>query len=444
MIYSGLTEFDGDMVPQLALAESIETHDRIHWRIRLRKGVEFHDGKTLKADDVVYSLLRHKVPALGSKVKAVSDQIAKAKALGPLELEVRLTGANADLPSILAMSHFLIVQDGTSDFRTAVGTGPYRCKGFLPGVRTIGARNENYWKPGQPYLDEIELIGIADEVSRVNALLAGDVQLIGTINPRSTRRILASQRHAIMQTKSGLFTDLIMRQDRAPTNHPNFVLAIKHLVDRELMRKAVFRGYATVANDQPIPPNNPYYFPGLPQRPYDPERARFLLKQAGLLDVRLPVYTSTAADGAVDMASILQESAAGIGLRLAVNRVPADSYWSNHWMRHPLTFGNINARPTADLIFSLFYKSDAAWNESGWRNARFDQLLLAARGEVDEGRRRQMYADMQVLLQQGCGVAIPLFIDTLDAHDRRLKGLVPIPTSGLMGCAFADSVWLEA
>ena len=98
MIYSGLTEFDGDMVPQLALAESIETHDRIHWRIRLRKGVEFHDGKTLKADDVVYSLLRHKVPALGSKVKAVSDQIAKAKALGPLELEVRLTGPTRTCP----------------------------------------------------------------------------------------------------------------------------------------------------------------------------------------------------------------------------------------------------------------------------------------------------------------------------------------------------------
>jgi peptide/nickel transport system substrate-binding protein len=359
-------------------------------------------------------------------------------------VELRLTGPNADLPSILATSHFLIVRNGVSDFRTAVGTGPYRCKLFKPGVRTIGTRNENYWKPGRPYLDEIELISIPDEVSRVNALLSGDVQLINAVNPRSTRRILASAGHGVLETRSGLYTDLIMRQDALPTRHPDFVLAMKYLLDRELIRRALFRGYATVANDQPIPPSNPYYLADLPQRAHDPERAKFLLKRAGLLGVRLPVYASPAAEGAVDMGSILQEAAAGIGLRLAVNRVPADGYWSNHWMKHPLTFGNVNPRPTADLLFSLFFKSDAAWNESGWKNARFDQLLLAARGEADEVKRKQMYGDMQVLVHQSGGVGIPVFISALDAHDRRLKGLASIPLGGLMGYAFAEHVWLDA
>jgi peptide/nickel transport system substrate-binding protein len=443
-IYSGLTQFDSRLTPRLALAEAIETRDRVRWSIRLRKGVEFHDHSPLKPADVVYSLLRHKDPKLGSKVKSIADQIVSARVAGPNEVEIRLAGANVDLPSILATSHFLIVKDGVRDFRTANGCGPYRCRVFNPGVRTILSRNPNYWKHGRPYLDEIELIGIPDEVSRVNALLSGDVQLVNAINPRSTRRIGASGRYGVLETRSGLYTNLIMRQDRAPTNHPNFVLAMKHLMDRELIRKALFRGYAVIANDQPIPPANPYYLQGLPQRHYDPDRARFLLKQAGLLNVRLPVYASPAATGSVDMASILQEEASQIGLRLAVNRTPADGYWSNHWMKHPLTYGNTNPRPTADLIFSLFYKSDAAWNEAGWKDPRFDQLLLAARGEANEARRKQMYGDMQVMVHDRGGVALPVFISALDAYDKRLKGLGSIPQGGLMGYSFAEYVWLEA
>jgi peptide/nickel transport system substrate-binding protein len=247
----------------------------------------------------------------------------------------------------------------------------------------------------------------------------------------------------VMETRSGLYTDLIMRQNEQPTGHPDFVLAMKHLFDRELIKKALFRGYAVVANDQPIPPGHPYYFAGLPERAYDPEKARFLLNRAGLLNVRLPVYASPAAEGSVDMASILQETAGRIGLRLAVNRVPSDGYWSKHWMKHPLSFGNTNPRPTADLLFSLFYKSDADWNESGWKDPRFDQLLLAARGEADEVRRKQMYADLQVLVHDHGGVAIPVFISSLDGYDARLKGLSPIPMGGLMGYTFAEHVWWE-
>src|SRR6185503_12893240 len=116
--------------------------------------------------------------------------------------------------------------------------------------------------------------------SRVNALLSGDVHLINAVNPRSTRRIQASAGHAVLAARSGLYTSLIMRQEALPTRDPDFVLGMKYLLDRELIRKALFRGLATVANDQPLPPGSRYYFDGLPQRPHDPERARFHLKKA--------------------------------------------------------------------------------------------------------------------------------------------------------------------
>lgn len=444
MIYSGLTQFDSNLAPQLALAEDIQSSDRTLWTIRLRKGVQFHDGKTLTASDVVHSLLRHKNPATGSKMKPVVEQFAGVKASGPHEVRIQLTTPNADLPAILADSHFLIVKDGTTDFRTAVGTGPYRLKEFIPGVRTVAVRNANYWKPGKPYLDEIELVGIPDESARVNALLSGDVHLVNAVNPRSTRRISASPGHTVLETKSGLYTNLIMRQDAPPTGNPDFVLAMKYLFDRELIRRALFRGYGAIGNDHPIPPGHRYYAHDLPQRPYDPERAGFHLRKAGLSTIRLPLYASPAAEGSIDMASVLQETASKIGLKLAVNRVPADGYWSNHWMKHPLGFGNTNPRPTADLLFSLFYKSDAPWNESGWKNERFDQLLVAARGEADEAKRRQMYVDMQALVHGQGGVAIPMFISLIDGYDKRIRGMGSIPIGGLMGYSFADHVWLDA
>jgi peptide/nickel transport system substrate-binding protein len=123
--------------------------------------------------------------------------------------------------------------------------------------------------------------------------------------------------------------------------------------------------------------------------------------------------------------------------------MPSDGYFSTHWMKHPLTFGNTNPRPTADLMFSLFYKSDAPWNESGWRNSRFDGLLLEARGEPDQARRKQLYGEMQGLVRDYCGVGIPVFVSFIEGYDRRIKGLYSIPIGGLMGFTFADQVWWD-
>lgn len=442
MFYSGLTQLARDLSAIPGLAESYGSADQKVWQFKLRRGVTFHDGKSLTAADVVYSLLRHKKPTTGSKVATIAEQFAEVRAVGTDEVIIRLTGANADLPVILSQSHFLIVQDGANDFRTCNGTGPYRCAQFKPGVRTIGRRNENYWKPGRPYLDEIELIGIPDEVSRVNALLSGDVHLINAVNGRSTRRIVAAGR-GLMETPSGLYTHLIMRQNTLPTGNPHFVAAMKHLFDRPLIKRALFRNFATIGNDHPIPPFHRYYRDDLPQTVLDLDKARYHLRKAGLTGVRLPMFAAPAAEGSVDMASVLQEYGGRVGLNLAVNRVPADGYWSTHWMKHPLTFGNTNPRPTADLLFSLFYKSDAAWNESGWKHPHFDSLLIEARGEADEGRRKQLYGEMQGIVREHCGVGIPAFISLMDGYDRRLKGLYPVPLGGFMGYTFAEHVWWE-
>ena len=127
-----------------------------------------------------------------------------------------------------------------------------------------------------------------------------------------------------------------------------------------------------------------------------------------------------------------------------MKQVPNDGYWSNHWMKHPVGWGAVNPRPSADILFTLFFKSDAAWNESQWKDPKFDQLLLAARIETDEAKRKQMYADMQTMVHEGSGLGIPLFLNLLDGHTSKLKGLGSIPLGSLMGYSFAENVWLDA
>jgi peptide/nickel transport system substrate-binding protein len=129
---------------------------------------------------------------------------------------------------------------------------------------------------------------------------------------------------------------------------------------------------------------------------------------------------------------------------LTINRVPADGYWSQHWMKHPLGFGSVNPRPSADVLFTQFFKSSAPWNEAGWNNPKFDQLLLAARAETDDARRKQMYGDMQAIVCNEGGIGIPAFISLIDGYDKRLKGLGSIPTGAMMGFSFAEYVWWGA
>ncbi|WP_019937099.1 ABC transporter substrate-binding protein [Bordetella sp. FB-8] len=444
MFYSGLTELSAKMRAEPALAESFDSPDGITWTFRLRKGVTFHDGKALTAQDVVFSLARHKLPETGSQAKVLADQFAQINAVDAHTVQIVLVAPNVDLPSILGTSPFLIVQDGTKDFSKGIGTGPFKCKSFTPARSTVGVRNPNFWKPGKPYLDEVELLGLTDASARLNGLLAGDLQLVASVQPSDAVRLKQSKKHAILETKSGMYTDLIVRVDQAPGNNADFVDAMRYLQPREQIVKTALHGYGTVANDHPVPPWHPYYAANLPQRPYDLERAKFHVKKGKLQGLGGDLVCSEPIDGSVEGAQLLQQAGNQVGLKLNVRRVPYDGYWSQHWMKHPMSYGSINPRPTLDMLFSQFYYSSARWNESGWKNAQFDQLLVASRGETDDAKRKKMYGDMQVLIAEHCGTIVPAFISFLDGYDRRVKGLESNPMGMLMGYRFAEFVWLEA
>ncbi|MET1416617.1 ABC transporter substrate-binding protein [Roseibium sp. HPY-6] len=442
-LYNRLTFLDETGQPQLELAESIESADAKVWTIKLKPGITFHDGKALTSEDVVFSMKRHLDEAVGSKVNSIAKQMTGFKAVDPLTVEITLASANADLPTILAMHHFMIVADGTTDFSKGNGTGPFKLETFDPGVKSVVVRNEDYFKGPVP-LDSFEYFAIPDDTARVNALLSGDIHLAASIKPQLLRLMEGNEGVESSVSTSGNYTNMNMRLDMAPGDKAGFIEGVKCLLDRELIVKAVMRGYGEVANDQPIPPMNAFHNADLKAQSFDPEKAKSLFEKAGVLGETIPVVASTAASHSVEMATVLQQAGSKIGMKFDIQRVPSDGYWSNYWLKAPVHFGNINPRPTPDILFSLLYDSAAPWNESQYKSDTFDKMMIEARGELDFAKRKALYDDMQVMIANEAGTAIPAFISNIDAKSNKLKGLKPNPLGGQMGYAMAEYVWLES
>jgi peptide/nickel transport system substrate-binding protein len=441
--YNRLTTIDKSGAPQMELAESVETQNAQTWTVKLRKGVTFHDGKSLTADDVIFSLKRHLDKAVGSKVAKIAAQMTDFKAVDTTTVEITLASPNADLPAILALHHFMIVADGTTDFSKGNGTGAFVREVFEPGVRSVGVRNKNYWKGG-PNLDAFEFFAITDDNARVNALLSGDIQLAAAINPRSIRLIEGKDGFVLSKSTSGNYTNLNMRLDLAPGNKKDFVDGMKYLVNREQIVKSALRGLGVVGNDQPVSPANFFHNADLKPKAFDPEKAKSLFQKAGVLGQTIPMVASEAAGSSIEMAVIIQAAGAEIGMKLDVQRVPSDGYWDNYWLKAPIHFGNVNPRPTPDILFSLLYASEAPWNESRFKSEKFDKMMIEARGLLDQTKRKQIYNEMQAMVAEEAGTIIPAYISNVDAITSRLKGLEANPLGGMMGYAFAEHVWLEA
>ena len=198
-------------------------------------------------------------------------------------------------------------------------------------------------------------------------------------------------------------------------------LALKYAVDREELVAKVLNGTGSVGNDHPISPVNQFFNTELPQRVYDPDKAKFHLKKAGMENLEVTLSTSEAIwEGALDAAQLYSERAKAAGITLKVNKMPNDGYWSNVWLKHPWSASYWSGRPTEDWMFTQAYQAGASWNESRLKHPRFNELLVAARAELDKNKARDMYWEMQQIIRDEGGTVIPVFADFLIAHSTKL------------------------
>jgi len=415
-------EPSGELGPELA--ESWEgSDDATTWVINLRKGVEFHNGKTMDSADVIATLQHHMGEDSKSASKALLESVTEIKADGPERVIVNLSGGNADFPFLLSDYHFGILPsvDGTVDALSGVGTGPFIKENYEPGVRQAAKRNPNYFKDGVPYFDSVEILTIIDVAARTNAISSGEIDVMDRCDLKTVHLLKRQSDLEITSIAGTQHYTFAMRTDTAPFDDNNVRMALKYGVNREALVETILRGYGLVGNDHPIAPANRYYASELPQRSYDPEKAKFHLKQAGLSSLQVDLSAAeTAFAGAVDAAVLYKEHAAYADIEINVIREPNDGYWSNVWMKKPWCAVYWSGRPTEDLMFSTAYAAGAAWNDTFWNHDKFNQLLVAARAELDDTKRREMYVEMQRIVSDEGGVVVPMFASYVGAHTDKL------------------------
>ena len=195
-----------------------------------------------------------------------------------------------------------------------------------------------------------------------------------------------------------------------PYDNNDVRLGLKYALDRKEQVKKILRGYGSVGNDHPIGPNIKFHAAELPQRTYDPDKAKHHMKKASMLDHTFKLHAADGAfAGAVDSALLYQQSAAKAGIKIQVVKEPSDGYWSNVWMKKSWSMSYWSARPTVDLMFTTAYAADANWNETYWKNERFNKLLIEARAELDEKKRAQMCFEMQQIARDEGATVVPFF-----------------------------------
>ncbi len=442
-VYNRLTNLDHDLnvVPNLA-AEWESANEATEWTFRLREGVEFHNGKTLTSEDVLYSMNEHIKEDSTSPSKALLSSIVDMKADGDNVVTITLNSGNADFPIQLGHDyHTSVVPSGWKDGDPVVGTGPYKLVEFEPGIRSVVTRNENYFKSDAAWVDTWITQNVTDATARTNGMRTGTIDISG-VDPRVADMIGRDPAITVHSTPSGAHFLWAMMCDRPPSDDLNLRLALKHCADRQAMVDQLLLGHGTVGNDFPVNPGIPMYCREIPQHDYDPDKARFYWDKTGLSSVEISASTQ-AGEFAVDACVMLQESAKAAGITIDIKRVPADGYWEHTWMKVPICASNWNSRPTADLILTLVFQSDAEWNETQWKNDRFDELLVLGRKTVDPVLRYEIYCEAEALVHGDGGAFIPFFMNFVEATRQRIQGYRGSPAfSGGAGWPFED-VWVD-
>jgi peptide/nickel transport system substrate-binding protein len=427
-IFEGLTYYDQNYKLQMGLAEEFSSKDGKVWTIRLRPGIEFHNGKTLTADDVVYSIKR----MLDKKLSLyATSQIAGSVVPGGIKKmdkhTVRLTLAspNSVLPDAFGQYFMNIVPVGYKALKAGgkqIGTGPYTFKSFVPGQRSVHERNPNYWRSGQPYFDTVTVIDIPDDNARVNALLGGQVDAIDAM-PFPQVQSTQSKGFAILNSKGGGWVPITMAVDQAPFTDPRVREAFRLIADRPTLVQVAFSGYGRIGNDI-YSPLDPAYDTALPQRVQDIDKAKSLLAAAGQSGLKIDLPTTAGRAGQVECATAFAQMASKAGVTVNVQTLDGTTFYGSQYLKY--TFGT-DYWGTRNYLNQVAAGSlaNSPYNETHWKDAKFQSLYNQALKTVDKKKRAELIHQMQKMEYDDGGYIVWGFYNLVDAYSKKVKGFQP-------------------
>ncbi len=443
-LFNPLVDFDLDAHPTKSLAEElIAGRDAMHWTIRVKPGIEFHNGKTLSADDVLYSFRRivdPKSPALGARSLKALD-IANAKKVDNLTVAIPCLTPFSVLKDVLASYYFFVVPVGFN-LKHPIGTGPFKFQSFTAGRQSTFVKNKNYWETGLPYIDELVISDFPGEVSQVNALGSGSVDVIDLISFYSTRAVYSGGNKVII-TNGGGYTPFTMRVDQPPFDDIRVRQAFRLICDRQYMLDTVFSGNGRIGNDV-FGLRDVVYDSALPQRVQDIEQAQSLLAKAGHSNLTITLVTSPVGPGAAQIAQLLKQQAAQAGVTVNLRYVPTAEFfgpkylsWTfaqDYWKYYPY-FSNVLQATLARAPF----------NECHTDNAAYTSLYRQAMATLGGRKRADIAHEMQQMEYSGAasGYIIPYFTPVIDAYASRVNGVVSSKTGLPLGAYGFKYMWLS-
>jgi peptide/nickel transport system substrate-binding protein len=410
------------------LAESVTQDNPKQYTIKLRQGIEFQNGKTMTADDVIYSFQRigtQKNGLTGFAATATMD-IAGMKKLDKYTVQLPLKTPDSTIPQTLGSYTFTIVPTGYQAYPAPqVGTGAYKLKSFTRGQQSVHERNPNYWRSGQPYFDTVTIIDFSSSTAQVNGLLGGQIDAMTDLPP-SQVKVVQARGMAALVSKTGGWLPICMAVDMPPFNDVRVRQAMRLIVDRPGMLEQVASGFGFIGNDL-YAPFDPGYDHSLPQRHQDITQAKSLLKAAGHANLSVDLHTTNGAAGMVETATVFANQAQAAGVKINVINDP--NYYGNQYLK--LAF-SIDFWGTRSYLNQVQQGSlpNAPYNETHWppksgTGSNFGTLYTQALATTDAATRVQIEHEMQQTEYNIGGYIIPFFGGLIDGYAAKVKGLKP-------------------
>ena len=427
--FETLLTFDDDYRLQTdGLAESVEADNPKQYTIRLQKGIEFQDGKTLTADDVIYSLQRIGTAGNGLTgfAATASMDIANIKKVDQYTVQLPLKTPDSTIPQTLASYTFGIVPVGYKAYPAPqIGTGPFKLKSFTPGQESVSERNPNYWRSGQPYFDTVTITDFADATAQVNALQGGQIDAMTDLPAAQVAAVKANGANALI-SKTGGWVPLCMAIDMDPFTDVRVRQAMRLIVDRQAMIDQIASGYGTIANDLYAPFDDGYYSDA-PQREQNIDEAKSLLKDAGQEGLTVDLHTTAGASGMVSLATVFATQAKDAGVTVNVKVDP--NYYGDSYLKLAFsvdfwgTRGYLNQVQQGSLPTSPY--NETHWPPASGEGSDFGSLYQQALAATDDAKRIELEQEMQKAEYNVGGYIIPFFGDLIDGYAANVAGLAP-------------------
>lgn len=456
LIFSGLTTMDTETIGvEFDLIESMENPDNLTYIFHLRQDVQFHDGQPLTAADVVFtydSLFDEELQAIGGyKLEPILESY---RAIDDYTVEFKTQYEYGPFLSLLTtgiVPEHILQTTGTAispPDGNVIGSGPFKFDRLSVDRFLSLVKNDNYFN-GPPKIDKLTFRFMTSDVTRNMVLMEGDADIAQNNIPFSLLETLENEPNLnIITGDSVLYTYLALNLEEEHLSNPLVRKAIAYAIDRDFIIERKFLGKARLSTGL-LTPENWAYSEEVQTYPFNPEKAKELLDQAGYPDpdgdgpqmrFTLDYKTSTVQfrlELAEQIAHFLQEVGIGCDVRsLEWNELFNEHIRKRRFDIYSLQHVNV-VEP--DLYYDIFHSSNIPtpeefWlmNRTGYNNPTIDQLLEDAQRTVDRAKRTEYYAQVQQILSDDLPYISLWHEDNIAVLNKRIENYQLIPTARFM------------